>query len=78
MNDRDVIELYKKELEVFLATLGIFKGQEIVNKDQGLNEDNSRFIKQKYIQMKSGNVNVKILDIAINELMPYLFQTNGN
>ena len=78
MNDRDVIELYKKELEVFLATLGIFKGQEIVNKDQELNEDNSRFIKQKYIQMKSGNVNVKFLDIAIKELMPYLFQTNGN
>ena len=76
MDDRVVIELYKKEIEVFLATLGIFKGKVIVNKDKKLNEENSRFIKQKYIQMKSGNVNVKLLDIAINELMPYLFQTN--
>ena len=34
MNDRDVIELYKKEIEVFLATLGIFKDKVIVNKDK--------------------------------------------
>lgn len=76
MNERDVIELYKKEIEVFLATLGIFKGKVIVNKDKKLNENNSQFIKEKFIQMKSGNVNEKLLDIAINELMPYLFQTN--
>ena len=76
MNERDVIELYKKEIEVFLATLGIFKGKVIVNKDKKLNENNSQFIKEKFIQMKSGNVNEKLLDIAINELMPYLFQTH--
>ena len=76
MNERDVIELYKKEIEVFLATLGIFKGKVIVNKDKKLNENNSQFIKEKFIQMRSGNVNEKLLDIAINELMPCLFQTN--
>ena len=76
MNDRDIIELYKKELEIFLATLGIFKGKVIVNKDKKLNEENSQLIKNKYIQMKSGNVNVKLLEIAINELIPYLFQNN--
>lgn len=31
MSDSEVIDLYKKELEVFLATLGIFKGKVIVN-----------------------------------------------
>lgn len=34
MNDRDVIELYKKELEVFLSTWGVFKGKVIVNKEK--------------------------------------------
>ena len=74
MNDRDIIELYKKELEIFLATLDIKKGSEIVNIDKKLNEENSRFLKMKYIQMKSGNVDEKLLDIAIDELMPYLKQ----
>lgn len=76
MSDSEVIDLYKKDLEVFLATLGIFKGKVIVNKDKKLNEENSRFIKNKYIQMKSGNVNKELLDIATNELIPYLFQSN--
>lgn len=76
MNDRDVIELYKKEIEVFLSTLGIFKGKVIVNKDKKLNENNSQFIKKKFIQMRSGNVNEKLLDIAVDELIPYLSQTN--
>ncbi len=78
MNDRVIIELYKKELEFFLSTLGISKSTIIINKDKKLNDENSQFIKQKYIQIKSGNVNVKLLDIAINELIPYLFVTNGD
>lgn len=74
MNDRTIIELYKKELEIFLATLDIKKGSEKVNNDKKLNEENHRFLKMKYIQMKSGNVNETLLDIAIDELMPYLKQ----
>ncbi|MCR4661625.1 MAG: hypothetical protein K5765_06455 [Clostridia bacterium] len=72
MDNRDTIEKYKKELEEFLSTLGIFKSTVIVNRDKKNYEENAQFIKKMYIRMKSGNVDIKLLDIAINELIPYL------
>lgn len=71
---RETIELYKKELEVFLATLLIFKGNKVINSDKALNAENKEFIKKKFTQLKSGNVNEVALNIAIDELLPYLYQ----
>ncbi len=71
---RETIELYKKELEVFLATLSIFKGNKVINSDKTLNAENKEFIKKKFTQLKSGNVNEVALNIAIDELLPYLYQ----
>ena len=71
---RETIELYKKELEFFLATLSIFKGNKVINSDKALNAENKEFIKKKFTQLKSGNVNEAALDIAIDELLPYLYQ----
>lgn len=33
MTERDIIELYKKEIELFLAPLRIVKGKTIINTD---------------------------------------------
>ncbi len=71
---REIIELYKKELEFFLATLSIFKGNKVINSDKALNAENKEFIKKKFTQLKSGNVNEAALNIAIDELLPYLYQ----
>lgn len=71
---RETIELYKKELEFFLATLSIFKGNKVINSDKALNAENKEFIKKKFTQLKSGNVNEVALNIAIDELLPYLYQ----
>ena len=68
------IELYKQELELFLSTLSIFKGTSIINKDERLNAENRKFIKNKFIKIKSGNVDEATLDAAIDELLPYLYE----
>lgn len=71
---KEIIELYKKEIELFLATLSIFKGNKVINSDKTLNAENKEFIKQKFTQLKSGNINEVALNIAIDELLPYLYQ----
>ena len=73
---REIIELCKKEIELFLATLSIFKGNKVINSDKALNAENKEFIKKKFTQLKSGNINEEVLDIAIDELLPYLYQAN--
>ena len=40
MNERDSIELYKKEIETFLSTLNIFKSKTIANIDENIKEKN--------------------------------------
>lgn len=75
---REIIELYKKEIEVFLATLSIFKGNKAINSNKELNVENKEFIKQKFTQLKSGNVNEEALNLAIDELLPYLYQVEEN
>lgn len=72
MNDRDIIEIYKKEIELFLGSLDIFKGETIINTDSVKNAENKRFIKQKMRNIKGGDFNDKLMDIAIDELLPYL------
>ncbi len=70
----EIVEMYKKEIEEYLTTLSIYKGEKIINKDKQLNAENFRFIKRMFIRMKSGNVDEKLLDKAINELLPYLYE----
>lgn len=73
---KEIIELYKNEIEIFLATLSIFKGNKVVNLDKTLNAENKAFIKKKFTQIKGGNIKEEALDKAIDELLPYLYQVN--
>lgn len=70
----DLLVIYKKELEMYLATLSIFVGDKIVNIDQKLNEENRQFIKKKFFQLKANNVDEAVLDLALDELLPYLYE----
>lgn len=76
MKERELVNIYKKQIEFFLATLDIYKGTNIINNDKKLNLENKQFIKDKMLQMNANNVNEKLLDIAIDELLPYLYQKN--
>ena len=40
MTERETIELYKKEIELFLGPLHIVKGETIINTDANLNNQN--------------------------------------
>ena len=71
------LEGYKKEIEIFLATMSIFKGTRVMNNNKLNEEQNKRFIKTQFIQMHSDNVDEKTLDRAIDELYPYLYETKG-
>lgn len=70
----ELLEIYKKEIEVFLATMGIYKGDKIINNNPEINAENKEFIKSHMQKMFSGNLNVGILNKAIDELLPYLYQ----
>lgn len=70
----ELLEIYKKEIEVFLATMGIYKGDKIINNNPEINAENKKFIKSHMEKMFSGNLNVGILNKAIDELLPYLYQ----
>ena len=72
-----IIEAYEKEIEIFLATMSIFKGTRIMNDNNPNEKENKKFIKTKFLQMKSGNIDEKILDKAIDELYPYLYERRG-
>lgn len=71
---KEVKEIYKAEIEVFLSTIGVFIGDKKINLDARLNEENKKFIKEKFIILKSGNLDEEILDLAISEILPYLYQ----
>ena len=74
--DRALIEIYKKQILIFLRTMNIYLGDTIVNVDERLNHINKDFIKKKMNQIYSGNLNENELNAAIDELMPYLFEKN--
>lgn len=74
MTEREIIELYKKEIELFLAPLHIVKGETIINTEANLNDQNKAFIKQKMNEIKAGNFDKDLMDKAIDELLPYLRQ----
>lgn len=71
---KEIKEIYRAELEVFLSTLGVFVGDKKISLNKRLNEENRKFIKEKFIILKSGNVDEEILDLAISEILPYLCQ----
>ena len=66
MTERETIELYKKEIELFLEPLHIVKGETIINTDANLNNQNKAFIKQKMNEMKAGNFDKDLMEIAIH------------
>ena len=74
MTEKEIIAIYEKKIEIFLGTLNIRKSNSIVNTDKKLNEENKQFIKQKMLQMYANNLDEKLLDIAIDNLLPFLKQ----
>ena len=74
MQELDLIEIYKKEIEVFLGTMSIHKGDKIINNNSAINAENKEFIRKYMQKMFANNLNVDILNKAIDELLPYLYQ----
>lgn len=72
LNERDIIELHKKDIETFLKTLKIYKSETMAYIDESIKEENIKFIKKEMTRIYAGNVNERLLDQAINELYPYL------
>lgn len=72
MNERDIIELHKKDIETFLKTLKIYKSETMAYIDESIKEENIKFIKKEMTRIYAGNVNERLLDQAINELYPHL------
>lgn len=70
----DLLELYQKEIEVVSGTMGIYKGDKIVNKNPNINAENKEFIKNHMQKIFAGNLNTDILNEAIDNLLPYLFE----
>lgn len=78
MGERDTIELYKKNIEMLLSTLNIFKCETKVNINERIKEENIKFLKKEMLKIYSGNCNEKLLEKAINELYPYLKEFDLN
>ena len=74
MQGLDLLEIYKKEIEVFLGTMGIYKGDKIINNDLAINAENKGFIKKYMQKMFADNLNIDMLNQAIDEILPYLYQ----
>ena len=72
MDNNDVVKLYEKEIEIFLGTMGIFKGANICNTDPDKNKANREFIIKKMIQIKSGNIDRIALETAVDNFLPFL------
>ena len=73
MNEKLIIK-YKTEIEMFLSTMNIFKSNSIKNIDKELNTKNKKFIIDKIKEINSGNVDMEALEMAVDELLPYLGQ----
>lgn len=71
---KELLEIYKAEIEIFLGTMGVFKGNKVININPTDNEENKKFIREKILQLHSGNVDEKVLNEAIDELLPYLYE----
>mgnify|MGYP007121295324 CR=1 FL=1 len=76
MSERDVIEGYKKQIEILLRPLYIVKVDTVVNKDSETNAKNKNFIKEKMNRIYGANVDEKLMNQAIDELLPYLIEVN--
>ena len=74
MQELNLLEVYKREIEIFLATMGIFKGDKIINNNSKANAETKEFIKKHMQKMCSSNLNDDVLNEAIDELLPYLYE----
>lgn len=68
-NMKKLIEIYKKEVVLFLSTLNIHIDDYRPHARTNNYEADKKFIKEKFINMKSGNVNEEALNKALDELM---------
>lgn len=68
----EIKQLYILEMTLHLKLLGITKHDYIVNQPECLEEDFKKDLKKYMLRMKSGNVDEKILDQAIAEIVPFL------
>ena len=75
MNEEELFELVKGELLLFLGAMNIgMADTRDENLDETIEEENKRFIKNKFLEMKAGNVRQDLLDRAIDEVYPFLRQ----
>ena len=74
MQELNLLEVYKTEIEIFLATMGIFKSYKIINSNSKDNAETKEFIKKQMQKMFSGNLDGDVLNEAIDDLLPYLYE----
>ncbi len=74
MNNDEIVKIYEKEIEVFLATMGIFKGKSKCNTNPDIIKDDRDFIISHMMKIKSGNVDYESLGKAVENLLPYLYK----
>lgn len=74
MKEFSLLEAYKEDIRTFLATMDIYVGDKIINNNPEINAKNKDFIKNHMQKMFANNLNVDILNKAIDELLPYLYQ----
>lgn len=72
----NLLELYKKEIEVFLATMGIYRSDKVINERAEMDDRNREFIKKQMLKIFAGNRDIDLLNKAIDELLPYLYEVN--
>lgn len=72
----NLLELYKKEIEVFLATMGIYRSDKVINERAEMDDRNREFIKKQMLKIFAGNLDIDLLNKAIDELLPYLYEVN--
>ncbi len=76
MYNNEIVKLYEKEIEIVLATMGTFKSKSICNTDPNKMKDDRDFIISHMMRIKSGNIDRDILEKAVDNLLPYLFEKN--
>lgn len=72
MENNDIVKCYEKEIELFLGTMGIFKGNRAYNTNFDKIKSNRDFIINKMIKIKAGNIDRVALEKAVDNLLPFL------
>ena len=67
------LDIYKKQIELILAPLGIYKSEKNNITKDGEESLTKEDIKLHYLKFYGNNADLATLDKAIDELYPYLY-----